>query len=155
MSFKLDHDFLKTIFTYRVFEIGFPSIQRLQIWQPIRLLTSKIKIKTRVYMKFKLIHTRFSSTLKQLFGSSSILHLTMIGLLVCLVSWFSCLLANLLACSIARLLACMIAFFFWFALLTYFNLLCLADLWRSRGWTQETQQNDTLRRRLVEFLVFN
>ena len=73
-------------------------------------------------------------------------------LVACLLCWLVWLLACLLARSLARLLSCLL---FWFALLTYFDLLCLLDLRGSRGWTPETQPNDALRRRLVDFLVFN
>ena len=40
-------------------------------------------------------------------------------------------------------------------LLLFLDLLCLVDLRGLRGRTLETQPNDALRRRLVEFLVFN
>ena len=93
-------------------------------------------------------------------------------LLACLVGWLvdwllGCLLAWLigwlvswlvvyLLCWLVCLLACFLACFFGLlCLLTYFDLLCLADLRGLRGWTPETQPNDALRRRLVEFLVFN
>ena len=75
----------------------------------------------------------------------------MIGWLVGLL--IGCLLGWLFACSLARSLTRLL--FFWFVLLDYFDLLCLVDLRGSRRLTQETQPNDALRRRLVEFLVFN
>ena len=68
-------------------------------------------------------------------------------LVACLVGWL--IVAHLLACSLARSLTCL------FALVAYFDLLGLVDLRSSPGWTPETQPNDALRRRLVEFLVFN
>ena len=80
--------------------------------------------------------------------------------LACLLGWLADLLVGWLVGLLARLLvrsfACFLACFFGLlCLLTYFDLLCLADLQGLSGWTPETQPNDTLRRRLVEFLVFN
>ena len=68
-----------------------------------------------------------------------------------LVGWF-CMVGWLVGWLLACLLAWML---FWFALLAYYDLLCLVDLRGSRGWIPEIQPNDALRRRLVEFLVFN
>ena len=63
-------------------------------------------------------------------------------LLACLVDWLvSWLVVSLLTCSLARLLAHLLACF-WFALLAFFDLLCLVDLRGLRGWTPETQLND-------------
>ena len=48
-----------------------------------------------------------------------------------LVAWLlAWLVVRLLTCSLACLLACLL---FWFALLAYFDLLCLVDLRGSRG----------------------
>ena len=52
------------------------------------------------------------------------------GLVCLLIGWLlACLVVCLLACSLASLLACLL---FWFALLAYFDVLCLVDLRGSR-----------------------
>ena len=52
-------------------------------------------------------------------------------MVVCLLAWLVWLLTCSLARSLARLLTCLL---FWFALLAYFDLLCLVDLRGLRGF---------------------
>ena len=81
----------------------------------------------------------------------------LIDLLVgCLRDWFVvCLLTCSLARLLARLLAYLLACFFWFALLTYFDLFALLTCAARADERQKLNQTMPLRRRLVEFVVFN
>ena len=132
----------------------------------MKILTCTKRYTDQINIYFKLQHIWFWEISKDIFVPSSSSSSTMRAQYLCLLacsslSWLlACLLGWLVGCSLAwligrlvgwlfayslprllaRSLTCLLAF--WFALLAFYDLLCLVDLRSLRGWTPETQPND-------------